>query len=137
MKNKTTAKKQAVPKKSKSSVAAATGAGLAAIAAAAAGAYFLYGSKHAAKNRRQVKAWALKARGEVLEQIEKLPDINEKTYQKAIKGVAARYKALHRLNAKDVAEFTNELKGHWNDIAKEVARAAAPVLRKKAKAKKK
>lgn len=136
MKKKTVTKKQVSPKKAGASVAAAAGAGLAAIAAAA-GAYFLYGSKHAAKNRRQVKAWALKARGEVLEQIEKLPDINEKTYQKAIKDVAARYKALHRLNTKDVAEFTNELKSHWNDIAKEVARAAAPVLRKKAKAKKK
>lgn len=103
---------------------AAIGAGLAAIAAAAAGTYFLYGSKHAAKNRKQVKAWALKARGEVLEQIEKLPDINEKTYQKAVKEVAAQYKAMHRLDAKDITEFVNDLKGHWKDIAKEVAKAA-------------
>lgn len=136
MKN-TATKKQVSPKKAGSSVAAAAGAGLAAIAAAAAGAYFLYGSKHAAKNRRQVQAWGLKARGEVLEQLEKLPDINEKTYQKAIKEVALRYKAVHQLNAKDVTEFVSELKGHWNDIAKEIARAAAPASRKKSKTRKK
>jgi hypothetical protein len=47
------------------------GAGIAAgVAAAALGAYFLYGSKDAKKNRAKVKGWMLKARGEVLEQLE-------------------------------------------------------------------
>ena len=50
------------------------GVGLTAAAVAAAGAYFLYGSKGAAKNRKVVKSWAIKAKGEVLEAIEKAED---------------------------------------------------------------
>ena len=39
---------------------------------AAAGTYFLYGSKDAKKNRKAVKSWALKAKAEVLEALEKV-----------------------------------------------------------------
>ena len=49
------------------------GIGLTAAAVAAAGAYFLYGSKDANKNRKTVKSWMLKAKAEVLEQLEKAP----------------------------------------------------------------
>ena len=44
----------------------AAGVGLTAAAVAAAGAYFLYGSKDADKNRKTVKSWGLKAKAEVL-----------------------------------------------------------------------
>src|SRR3990170_7547126 len=60
---------------------AAVGAGLAAVAAAAAGTYFLYGSKKATKHRKEVKAWSLKARGEILEQLERLFHLHEKAFQ--------------------------------------------------------
>ena len=40
------------------------GFGLTAAAVTAAGAFFLYGSKEAAKNRKKVKGWMLKAKGE-------------------------------------------------------------------------
>ncbi|MEK7494187.1 MAG: hypothetical protein AAB630_03475 [Patescibacteria group bacterium] len=103
----------------------AVGAGLAAVAAAVAGTYFLYGSKNAPKHRKQVKAWSLKARGEILEQLEKLSKVDEAAYHKVIKQVASKYKALKRLDAKDVVEFAEELKGHWKDIAKEITRATA------------
>lgn len=144
MKKKTVTKKRAAaPKKAKSSLApVAVGAGIAALTAAAAGTYFLYGSKHAARHRRLVKAWSLKARGEILERLEQLSEINETAYNKAIKEVSAQYKTLHRLNPKDVAEFVGELKGHWQDIAREiktsVAAATPPirVLSAKKKAKK-
>lgn len=114
----------------------AVGAGLVAVAAAAVGTYFLYGSKNAPKHRKQVKAWSLKARGEILEQLEKLAKVDEETYHKVIKQVASKYKTLKRLDAKDVVEFADELKGHWKDIAKEVARSAKPSPAKKASQKK-
>lgn len=114
----------------------AVGAGLAAVAAAAAGTYFLYGSKNAPKHRKQVKAWSLKARGEILEQLEKLSKVDEATYHKVIKQVASKYKTLKRLDAKDVVEFAEELKGRWKDIAKEIERSAAPRPAKKASKKK-
>ena len=115
---------------------ATVSAGLAAVAAAVAGTYFLYGSKNAPQRRKQVKAWSLKARGEILEQLEKLSKVNEATYHKVIKEVANKYKTLKRLDPKDVVEFVGELKDHWNDIAKEIARSATPRPAKKASKKK-
>ena len=93
----------------------------AALAAAAAGTYFLYGSKNAAKNRKKVKAWTLMAKGEILEQIENLSEVNEEIYHKVIKEVSDKYQALKKLDRKDVMEFVDELKSHWRGIAKKLA----------------
>lgn len=97
------------------------GAGLVAVAAAAAGAYFLYGSKNAKQNRKQVKAWTLKAKGEVLEKLEKLKDINEDVYQKVVNEVSNKYQQLKTIDKNDVVEFAKELKSHWKSISKEIA----------------
>ena len=116
------AKKSSVVKR----VAIGTGV-VAAAAAAAAGMYFLYGSKNAAKNRRLVKAWSLKARGEILERLENLSEINEKVYRQVVEEVSARYQKLKHLSSKEVTEFGAELRKHWKDIAKEVRDRRRPV----------
>lgn len=129
--------KKPAKKAGKTIATKAVGTGLAAVAAAAiAGTYFLYGSKSASKHRKQVKAWSLKAKGEILEQLEKLSTVNEAAYHKVIKQVASKYKTLKRLDAKDVVEFAEELKGHWKDIAKEVAHSVTPRPARKASKKK-
>lgn len=97
------------------------GVGLAAIVAAAAGAYFLYGSKDAKKHRKQVKAWTLKAKGEILEKLENLKEVNEEIYHKVVNQVADKYRTLKSIDKADVVEFTNELKSHWKGISKEIA----------------
>ena len=98
----------------------AIGAGLAALAAAAAGTYFLFGTKKGAKARKQIKGWTLKAKGEVLEKMEALQDINEKTYHKIVDEVKAGYKKVKSIDAKDVEEFGKEMKAHWKGIKAEV-----------------
>ncbi len=98
-----------------------TGVALAAVVAAAAGAYFLYGSKKAKQHRKQVKGWMLKARGEVLEKLEKLKEVNEEIYQKVVNEVSNKYEALKSIDKEDVMEFAKELKSHWKSIAKEIA----------------
>lgn len=64
---------------------------LATAAAIAAGGYFLYG-KDAAKNRKRVKGWMLKVKGEVLDEIEKLKEIDEERYHKIVDNVVGKYK---------------------------------------------
>jgi flagellar basal body-associated protein FliL len=66
MKHKTMAQKK-VMKKMSTNTKVGIGLGLTAAAVTAAGAYFLYGSKQAPQNRKKVKGWVLKAKGEVLE----------------------------------------------------------------------
>ncbi len=96
------------------------GAGLVAVVAAAAGTYFLYGSKNASKNRKMVKSWSLKAKGEILEKLENAKEISEEVYHKIINEVADKYHTLKNIDKKDVMEFADELKTHWKQIEKEI-----------------
>lgn len=101
--------------------------GLAALAAAAAGTYFFYGSKNAAKNRRTVKGWMLKMKGEVLEHMEELKDVSEEVYYKIIDEVKEKYENLSNVSKEDLDHITGELKSHWKDIKKEIEPAKKAV----------
>lgn len=92
------------------------GVGLAALAA---GAHFLYG-KDGAKNREKVRGWTLKARGEMLEKLETLREVNEKKYHDVVDSVAARYKKLKKVDAKELNGLVKEAKGFWNKIVKKI-----------------
>ena len=92
------------------------GVGLAALAA---GAHFLYG-KEGAQNRDKVRGWTLKARGEMLEKLEKLREVNEKKYHEVVDTVAARYKKLKQVDRKELNGLVKEAKGFWEKILKKV-----------------
>ncbi|OHA81464.1 MAG: hypothetical protein A2675_03255 [Candidatus Yonathbacteria bacterium RIFCSPHIGHO2_01_FULL_51_10] len=108
-------------KKTSGGIGAGAIMGIAAVAAAAAaGGYFLYG-KDGAKNRKKVRGWMLKAKGEILEKVEKLKDVSEEEYAKAIDVVAAKYRAVKSIDPAEVEAMVKELKGHWKNIKKTVA----------------
>ncbi|MEY2665129.1 MAG: hypothetical protein RLZZ480_234 [Candidatus Parcubacteria bacterium] len=115
--------KSAATPAAKKGNAAAVGIGLGAAAVAAAGAFFLYGSKNAAKNRKQVKSWALKAKAEVLEKLEDASEMTQKEYEDLIKSVSGAYAGAKNASKKDLIEFSKEMKDHWKQIEK----AAAPL----------
>lgn len=105
---------------------------LAAAAIAAAGAYFLYG-KNGAQNRRKVRAWALKVRGEVLEQMERMKDMNEDIYRGIIGAVTRRYGALKNVDPAELGDLARELASYWRSISaqmKEGARKSSSPQRK-------
>jgi len=120
----------------KAKVVGVAGVGLAALAAAAAGAYFLYGSKEGAKRRKKISGWMLKAKGEVLEQMEKVEHMNEKAYRQMVDTVAVKYKKLKHVDPAELQQMVKELKGHWKGIQKELV-AAQKGLQKKAAPKRK
>ena len=101
----------------------AVGTGLIGLAVAGlAGAYFLYG-KDGAKNRKKVKTWALKAKAEVLEKIEKAKELSETNYQEIIDMVSAKYAKVKDVTPEDIAAFSKDLKKHWKDIKKDLTPA--------------
>ncbi|MHB8651950.1 MAG: hypothetical protein ACYC8S_02335 [Minisyncoccota bacterium] len=107
--------------------------GMAAVAvAAAAGGYFLYG-KDGAKNRKKVKGWMLKAKGEILEKVEKLKDVTEEEYGNVIDTVAAKYAAIKSIDPAEVLTLQKELKAHWKNIKNVVS--AKPKKKSKPKMK--
>jgi flagellar basal body-associated protein FliL len=88
--------------KSNTAAKVSIGVGVTAALLSAAGAYFLYGSKDAAKNRKTVKSWMLKAKAEVLEGIEKAQDLSKEDYEAMA----------------ELAQFAGEMKAHWKGLEK-------------------
>lgn len=108
----------------------AVSAGLVGLAVAGlAGAYFLYG-KDGAKNRKKIKTWALKAKADVLDKLEKAKDVSEANYQEIIDTVSAKYSKAKDVTPEDIQAFAKDLKKHWKDIKKELA-PKKPVAKKK------
>lgn len=105
---------------------------LGAAALAGAGAYFLYGSKYAKKNRQKVKSWALKAKAEVLEQVEKVRELDTDQYKGVVDDVVARYKGVQGVTERELKALGNELKSYWSDLVK-----AGKTKKRKVSAKKK
>jgi len=97
------------------------GVGMAAIAAA--GAYFLYG-KQGAKKREMIAGWVLKMKGEVLENMENLKEIDRETYHGLVDETAARYGRVKRVSADELKHMTEELKGAWTHISKQLTSKA-------------
>ncbi len=116
------------------------GVGLTAAAVAAAGAYFLYGTKDAAKNRKNVKSWMLKAKADVLEALEKAEHITEDEYNALVEIVGGTYSRFKNASGGEIKDFKNEMKDHWREIEKsgaahKVMRAAKKVVAKTRKKK--
>ena len=113
------------------------GVGLTAAAVAAAGAYFLYGSKNASKNRKTVKSWALKAKAEVLEKLEDAKNMSKEEYEDVINAVAATYSSLKGASRADINSFKSEMKDHWKNIEKSVMKPKKAIKKPAKKAVKK
>lgn len=96
------------------------GIGLTTAAVAAAGAYFLYGSPNANKNRKKVKGWMLKAKGEVLEALEKAEHMTEKEFDALIASVSKAYGKLSHVSKSDVMAFKKEMASHWKQLSKQL-----------------
>ncbi|MBP9836608.1 MAG: hypothetical protein KBC78_02110 [Candidatus Pacebacteria bacterium] len=122
---------------SKNDNALGVAVGLSAVAAAV-GAYFMYGSKKAAKNRKAVKSWMFKAKADVLEALENTQDMSKREYEKLIDAVGTSYSNIETASRADLAAFKKEMKEHWLEIAKTAVPKKEPVKKvaKKAPAKK-
>lgn len=110
----------------------AVAVGVAGMAAAAVGAYFLYGSKNAAKNRKVVSSWILKARAEVMEAVEKLENIDRDTYYNIVDRVMEKYSKLEKNNP-NIPAIAKEIKSAWSYVrstSKPVKKVAKKVVRK-------
>lgn len=101
---------------------------LGAAVAAAAGAYWLYGAKDAKKNRKLVRGWMLKARGEVLDAVEaavkKSGSIDKSKYAEIVRTVVARYSRMAGASAAETKALAKELQAAWSRIQKAGAKGA-------------
>jgi hypothetical protein len=99
---------------------------ISAVASAIAGAYYLYGSRDGEAKRKQVNAWAIKMKGDVLEGIEKLKVVSEPTYKAIVKKVSQKFQQQYKkIDKTEIKKVTDELQATWNKMKKEVAAEVA------------
>jgi hypothetical protein len=105
-------------------------------AAAAAGTYFFTG-KRGEKNRKTLKGWAVRAKGEIIERMEKLQEVDAEKYLDIVESVLKRYNNIKDINVKDLEALRDELKDSWKDIEKSLkgkkAAAKKPAAKSSAK----
>ena len=106
-------------KHSLGNVVLAAGATVAAVAAG----YFLAGPE-GKKNRKKIRAWTVKAKGEVLEQLENLGEVSEKAYDDIVKSATKHYGNIAGATDAEVSTLNKELKKYWKDVKKEVSAGA-------------
>ena len=103
-------------KKKSGSHAGLIGASLVGLATAA---YFFFGPK-GKKNQKEAKAWTLKMKAEVIEELEKAKVMSEPIYHEIIDKVAAKYKKELKASPKEVQSLVKDLKDHWKIFGRSV-----------------
>ena len=114
--------KKKTTKKDDSNLGESIAVGAAAALAGFAG-YYLFGPK-GKENRKKVRGWTLKAKGEVLEKLEKLEEVTEEKYHDIVDVVMAKYKKLKSVADDETDKLETELKKRFNDVARDVEKAA-------------
>lgn len=108
-------KKQATTKKGMST-GAKIGIG-ATIAAAGVAAYMLFGPE-GKKNRKIIRGWSMKMKGEIIEKFEKAKDITEPMYHKIVDQVSEKYAKMKTVDKAELQALATELRGHWKSMTK-------------------
>src|SRR6185503_1906392 len=89
------------------------GAGLAGLAATA---YFFLGPK-GKKHQKNVKSWAIKMKGDVVEKLEQAKEMTEPVYHEIINTVATDYEKGMKASKEEISELADDLKKHWKTIS--------------------
>lgn len=109
----------------------AIGASVVALATAS---YYLFGP-NGKSNRKELKGWMIKMKGEIVDKLEDAQDVTEDVYNKIVDTVASAYLKGGKAGAEEVSSFVNTLKKQWKSIAKSTTpkKKSAPSKKKAAK----
>jgi gas vesicle protein len=110
-------------KKTSMKKAAVVGGILAGVAAAGAATAYFFGGKGGEKNRAKVKAWADKAKKEVVSELKKMENVSQKAYHSAVDMIMDKYKDLKNVDQEDLMNAAKELKSHWKSISADMKKA--------------
>ncbi len=103
------------------------GAGIAALSAAA---YVLFGPE-GKKNRKIIRGWSIKMKGEIIEKFENAKELTEPVYNQIVESVQAKYAKLKNVDQEELIKVIGEIKKHWKAIKKEAASKKPKVIKKK------
>src|SRR5680860_600981 len=98
------------------------------VAALGVAAYVLFGPD-AKKNKKAIKGWVVKMKGEIIEKLEEVKEISEPAYHDVVDKVSARYSKLKNVDVKELEAVVGDIKKHWKVMVKD----AKPKKKDKAK----
>jgi len=105
--------------KNKKGLSAKTIVGIGAtVAALGAAAYVLFGPD-GKKNKKAIRGWAVKMKGEIIEKFEEAKEISEPTYHKIIDTVSSKYSKIKNIDPKELESLVNDIKKHWKTMMKD------------------
>lgn len=87
--------------------------------ASAVAAWYFYGSKRATLHRGKMKSWMHTMWADVLERLEKMKDVTEETYEKAVEEIKANYKGLKNVEPDELEKLTQDMKRRWRSVRKQ------------------
>lgn len=88
------------------------------IAAAGVAAYMLFGPD-GKKNRKVVRGWAVKMKGEIIEKFEKVKDVTEPIYHNIVDQVSDKYSKMKNIDREELKATVADIRKHWKVISKE------------------
>lgn len=97
------------------------GAGL--VAGAALAAWLLASPKTRKKTEVKIKGWMRDMQKEVAVRVKAIQDLSQEKYNKIIDDVKPKYEALRDVSATEIESFAKELKAHWDNISRSVAKS--------------
>ncbi len=88
--------------------------------------YFIFGPQ-GKRRQKQVKAWAIKMKSDVVEKLESAGEVGKSVYHEIIDSIATEYESGKRASRKEIQALANDLKKHWNTISKSTRTAKESV----------
>jgi hypothetical protein len=100
--------------------------------------YYFYASENAKKNRKIAAKWAGNLKDRVVKEAKKHGTLDKKTLAKIVNATTKTYAKMPKLDPKKLSDAAEELKTHWQKIARELktspkAKRAVKAARKVAK----
>ena len=99
------------------------------VAALGAAAYVLFGPE-GKKNKKAIRGWIVKMKGEIIEKLEEAKEISEPTYHKIIDTVSAKYAKIKNMDPKELEVAVGDIKKHWKTMMKDAKPKKKVVIKK-------
>ena len=102
----------------------------ASIAAAGVAAYLLFG-KDGKKNRKIIRGWSVKMKGEIIEKFEKMKDVTEPIYNSIVDEVSSKYAKMKDVDQSELKALVTDVRKHWKAMSKGVKSKVKTKAKKK------
>ena len=71
------------------------------------------------KNRKILKSWVIKMKGDIVEKLENAKEITQPIFNKIVDEVARKYEKVKNISPTDLTEAVKQIKAQWKSLTKE------------------